>query len=212
MAATRRTSNDKARLEREDGDIGAKLEMAAKDKKDLEETEAFLVDMRRRMARLVTCDKLLAGDLKVAIAELCIPQLNTYANEFLHILRPGMEVEIASDGANLSLSVTGGSSASYMMLSGGEQEAIRLAMDMALSTLSSSGYADLPNIIFLDEIFGSLDAKTCENVFALLEALRDRFGRIMVITHDPLVKERFRTVLRVDKTDGVSRISYEKRG
>jgi DNA repair exonuclease SbcCD ATPase subunit len=65
----------------------------------------------------------------------------------------------------------------------------------------------LPETLFLDEVFGSLAPAVQERVFLLLKHLRSYFGRILVITHNPELRNRFSATLRVEKNNGISRVS-----
>ena len=188
--------------------IDEKLASRKKDAAVMADLKAKLKVEKRHMERIEYLESKLAGDIKNDVAESCIPLLNFYTNEFLSILRDGMRVDIASDGKNISIRLIGSTASTYNMLSGGEQNALRLAMSMALSMLSIGGAADLPDMIFLDEIFGSLDTNTRENVFRLLKRLNKNFERIIVITHDSLIKDRFKTRIHIDKRDGISHITY----
>lgn len=200
-----------AKLQSELAGLTAKMEAVAKDEADAKALEASVAVKTRQYSRFRKCETVLSGNVKNEIADMCVPDLNHHANRFLGILRGAVSIDIRNEGRKMPVGVTGGTASSYRMLSGGEQDAIRLAVDIALSVISANGYADLPDMIFLDEVFGSLDPMTKKNVFTLIESLKENFGRVLVVTHDPVLKEKFRTVCRVEKTDGISKIRYEKR-
>lgn len=200
--------NSKTEVAAEIGRIDEKLESRKKDLADIAELKRKMKEEKRILERIEYFEKLLGGSIKNDVAESCIPLLNFYANEFLAILRDGMRIEIVSDGKNIPIKIVGSTASTYNMLSGGEQSALRLSVSMALSMISIGSSADLPDMIFLDEIFGALDAKTRDNVFRLLKRLNRNFERIIVITHDQLIKERFRTKIHIDKRDGISRLSF----
>jgi len=203
--STNQSSNKIARLDE-------RLNAMDRDQKDMDSMQKEYDVERAMMVRIQYFDKLFSGDVKDEAAQSCIPLLNLYANDFLTILRDNMRVEVRSDDGSMAIVVRGGSAPTYDMLSGGEQEAVRLSVDMALSMLSIGGISDLPDMVFLDEIFGSLDTKTRSNVFSLLNRLGKNFSRILVITHDQLLRDNFDTIIRVDKMDGISNISIVKNG
>jgi len=200
--------NSKAGVGAEIGRIDEKLSSRKKDSGMLADLKIKIREEKRAIERIDYLDKRLSSDIKNDIAESCMPLLNFYSNEFLSILRDGMRVEFGFDGKNITIRLIGSTASSYNMLSGGEQSALRLAVSMALSMISIGGAADLPDMIFLDEIFGALDSKTRDNVMRLLKRLKKNFERIIVITHDHVMKERFKTRIHIDKSDGISRISY----
>lgn len=184
--------------------IDEKLDARKRDVEEIADMKKKLRDQKRVIDRIEYFERQLANDIKNDIAESCAPLLTLYANEFLSILRDGMRVEISSDGKNVPIRLIGSTASTYNMLSGGEQSALRLAVSMALSMISIGGAADLPDMIFLDEIFGALDSKTRENVFRLLRRLNKNFERIVVITHDSLIKEVIKNNIHIDKKDGIS--------
>jgi DNA repair exonuclease SbcCD ATPase subunit len=200
--------NSKAGVAAEIGKIDEKLNSRKKDADILADLKIKIKEEKRIIERIDYLDKRLSGDIKNDVAESCMPLLNFYANEFLSILRDGMRVEFGFDGKNITIRLIGSTASSYNMLSGGEQSALRLAVSMALSMISIGGAADLPDMIFLDEIFGPLDSKTRDNVMRLLKRLKKNFDRIIVITHDSMIKDRFKTRIHIDKSDGISHISY----
>jgi exonuclease SbcC len=199
--------NSKAEVAATIGRIDEKLEARKKDVEQMVSIKAGIKREKISLDRISYLETTLANNIKNDIAESCIPLLNFYTNEFLAILRDGMRVEIMSDGKNIPIRLIGSTASSYNMLSGGEQSALRLAVSMALSMISIGSAADLPDMIFLDEIFGALDSKTRDNVFRLLRRLKKNFERIIVITHDQMIKERFQTKIHIDKKDGISRLT-----
>ncbi|HEY2807046.1 MAG TPA: ABC transporter ATP-binding protein [Gemmatimonadales bacterium] len=75
-------------------------------------------------------------------------------------------------------------------LSGGQEQRVSIARAIV---------AD-PTLILLDEPTGQLDAKSSEEVLALLQRLNTEFGKtIMMVTHDAGAAERAKTVLHLVK-------------
>ncbi len=57
-----------------------------------------------------------------------------------------------------------------------------------------------PTLVLLDEPTGQLDAKSSQEVLALLARLNEEFGKtIVVVTHDPHAAERANRQLHLDK-------------
>ncbi len=200
--------NSKSEVAAKIGRIDEKLDARKKDANQMADIKSRIKEEKRLIDRIEYLEKKLANDIKNDVAKSCVPLLNFYSNEFLSILRDGTRVDFGFDGKNITIRLIGSTATTYNMLSGGEQSALRLAVSMALSMISIGSAADLPDMIFLDEIFGAFDTKTCDNVFRLLKRLNRNFERIIVITHDELIKERFKTRVHVDKKDGISHISY----
>jgi len=77
-------------------------------------------------------------------------------------------------------------------LSGGQEQRTAIARAIV---------AD-PTLTLLDEPTGQLDAHSSQEVLALLQRLNQEFKKtIVVVTHDPHVAERARTVLHLEKGD-----------
>lgn len=96
-------------------------------------------------------------------------------------------------------------------LSGGESFLLSLSLALALSELSGGGRK--LESLFLDEGFGSLDARTLESALSALQALQAGGKLIGIISHTAAVRERLAVQLRVrPQAGGKSRIFLEAYG
>nr|BDD46187.1 hypothetical protein 23 [bacterium] len=96
----------------------------------------------------------------------------------------------------------------FKSLSGGEQFRISLALRIALSEISSKHGGSSLDFLLLDEINSPLDRHGTENLFVnVIKSLEDNY-KILVITHDDLLKERFDHVLDVTKVNGESSVKF----
>ncbi len=87
----------------------------------------------------------------------------------------------------------------YELFSGGEAFRINLALRIALSKmLARRAGAPLPTL-FIDEGFGTQDPAGRDRIVDALNAIRDDFERIIVITHIDELKEQFPARIQVDK-------------
>ncbi len=98
---------------------------------------------------------------------------------------------------------------SAAVLSGGERFMISLALSLALSSLNRPDMN--VNILFIDEGFGTLDAKSLESVMSTLERLQEIAGesnrRVGIISHREELDNRIPTRIRVvKKGEGRSRV------
>ncbi len=98
---------------------------------------------------------------------------------------------------------------SVAVLSGGERFMISLALSLALSSLNRPDMN--VNILFIDEGFGTLDAKTLESVMGTLEKLQEMAGesnrRVGIISHREELESRVPTQIKVVKRgEGRSRV------
>lgn len=96
----------------------------------------------------------------------------------------------------------------FKSLSGGEQFRISLALRIALSEISSKHGGSSLDFLLLDEINSPLDRHGTENLFVnVIRSLEAKY-KILVITHDDLLKERFDNVLDVTKINGESSVKF----
>lgn len=142
--------------------------------------------------------------IQTRIVQKYLPLLNVYVKEFLDILSDGeMTVELfVNDKSKVDLCIRGNISDNYPMLSGGEKELARLSVAIGLALLSFSRSNKKPEIICLDEIFGKLDPARVKNVFKLLSVLKDKFSRVLVISHRPQINDSLPHHIVLEKSPG----------
>lgn len=99
---------------------------------------------------------------------------------------------------------------SVKTLSGGETFLASLSLALALSQhvgeLATEGLGAKLEAVFIDEGFGALDPETLEDVIDALERLRESNLMVGVITHVPLLAERIRVGIRVEKGQNKSSV------
>ena len=148
--------------------------------------------------------------VQALIIETAIPEIEEEANRLLARMtdnRMHLTLETQSDYASREgvretldiriadeLGVRG-----YEMFSGGEAFRINLALRIALSRmLARRAGAPLPTL-FIDEGFGTQDPAGRDRIVDALNAIRDDFERIIVITHIDELKEQFPARIQVEK-------------
>ena len=93
------------------------------------------------------------------------------------------------------------------MYSGGEGFRAAFALRIALSKLLARRAGARLQTLIIDEGFGSQDAKGREKLVECLNAIKDDFERIIVITHIDELKDAFATRVEVVKTPSGSQIT-----
>jgi DNA repair exonuclease SbcCD ATPase subunit len=93
-----------------------------------------------------------------------------------------------------------------LMVSGSGYERTIAAMALR-AVLSKVCSLPKPNIIVWDEVFGKISNDNLEMVGEFFTKMKDYFEKIFVITHNPLVNNWANNVVRITKTDNISRVS-----
>ena len=178
---------------------------------EIDAEEGALVREEKELSRYKVLEGVYGLDgIQTRIIRKYLPLLNVYIKEFLDILTEGeMSVNLfINERSKVDLAITGGTSDTYEMLSGGEKMVVRLATDIGLALLSFTRSSQKPEVICLDEIFGPLDNSRTAAVFKMLEHLRDKFSRVLLITHKSDIKEMIPTNIVIEKTSG--RLGYSE--
>ncbi len=93
-----------------------------------------------------------------------------------------------------------------LMVSGSGYERTIAAMALR-AVLSKVCSLPKPNIIVWDEVFGKISNDNLEMVGEFFTKMKDYFEKIFVITHNPLVNNWANNVVRITKTDNISRVT-----
>ena len=87
--------------------------------------------------------------------------------------------------------------------SGYERTIASLALRSVLSKVCS---LPKPNIVVFDEVFGKISNENLEMVSEFFVKIKDYFEKIFVITHNPLVSNWSDSVVKIEKTNNVSKV------
>jgi DNA repair exonuclease SbcCD ATPase subunit len=147
--------------------------------------------------------------IQKSIIKKYLPLLNAYVKEALDIITGGkMSIkQFINDKMEIETIISGGSSDNFKMLSSGEKKIVRLAVGTGLALLSFVRSSQKPEIICLDEVFSSLDVNHVEGVFNLIEYLKEKFTRVLIISHSKDVNERIPCTITIEKNGGMYGLS-----
>ena len=206
VASTRRDS-----LQARKGSLENEVQQIAQAAADLAEAEGrrdALTDEAGAYAELALAFG--KGGVQALLMEAAIPRLEDEANDLLRRMTDGrMTLKLETQKERRS----GGEavetleiviadelgSRSYEMFSGGERFRIDFAVRIALSkVLAWRAGAPLPTL-FIDEGFGTQDAEGRDRILEVIQAIEDRFERILVITHMDDIKEAFPVRIEVSR-------------
>ena len=88
--------------------------------------------------------------------------------------------------------------------SGYERTIAAMALRAVLSKVCS---LPKPNIIVWDEVFGKISNDNLEMVGEFFTKMKEYFEKIFVITHNPLVNNWANNIVRINKTENISKVS-----
>lgn len=162
------------------------------------------------------------GGIQTILLDFVIEDLEKTSNSILSSIcnEPSVIVletqRMGSDGVSiietLDLKVRkDGHLQNFKSLSGGEKFRISLALRVALSDISSRYGGSSLEFLLLDEVNSPLDRYGVETLFVnVIKSLEDKY-KIMVITHDESLKEKFDNVINITKVNGESELEFTKR-
>jgi exonuclease SbcC len=152
------------------------------------------------------------------IIETVVPELERSANELLGRMTDGrMRVRIETqretkvgelrEALDIIISDELGTR-SYDLYSGGEAFRINFAIRIAISRLLARRAGARLRSLFIDEGFGTQDARGREQLVAAINTIQDDFDRILVITHIEELKDAFPARIEVTKTPQGSQFHF----
>src|SRR5882672_442118 len=128
-----------------------------------------------------------------------LPVLTAYQNVELPLLLTNLSRAERDERIRIALGVVGLDDRMHhypRQLSGGQEQRTAIARAIV---------AD-PTLILLDEPTGQLDAKSSQEVLALLRRLNDEFKKtVIIVTHDAHAAERAKSILHLEKGDLVEK-------
>ncbi len=95
----------------------------------------------------------------------------------------------------------------YELYSGGEAFKINFAIRLALSRLLARRAGAKLQSLIIDEGFGSQDEISRARLVKAINAIRNDFARILIVTHIAEIKDLFPTQIQVKKHNGISTLN-----
>ena len=147
--------------------------------------------------------------IKSFVLEQVYPALNESLEKYMSILTDGsisasISATSESKTGNVSDKITidvirNSKETDYDSLSSGEQRRFDVALSLSLQDYVSANSGI--NVLFLDEIFDSLDAVGVDKVMGLLKEKAKEYSSVFVISHSTELKDNFDNELKVVLTD-----------
>lgn len=146
-------------------------------------------------------------DLEKTANQILVSICNEPLSIFLETQRVGSDGVSLVDTLDLRVKKDG-ITQNFKSLSGGEQFRISLSLRIALSEISSRHGGSSLEFLLLDEINSPLDRHGTENLFVNVIRSLEKKYKILVITHNDSLKERFSNVIEITKVNGESTAQF----
>ncbi len=163
----------------------AKVDALAKEARHLGRLSELLTSFRNTVVSAI------GPRLSAQAAEL-FAELTDHEYDLLQVDPETYEVQIRDHGRAHGMD----------RFSGSETDLANLALRVAISEQIRFQSGGAVGLLVLDEVFGPLDEERKERMLGALERLGGRFRQILVVTHDPGVKERLPAAVEVGKLPG----------
>ncbi|NLO82431.1 MAG: SMC family ATPase [Clostridiales bacterium] len=199
------------RKEAERGALGERMEKIREAETLLEKKRAELGELQKKLEIYNTL-ALIYGKrgIQAAIIENAIPELQDEANRILAKITDGRlavefltqrDTKAGSVVETLDIKISDGmDTRKYETYSGGEEFRINFAIRIALAKILANRAGANMRMLILDEGFGVLDEQGRERLVEVINAIRDEFDKILVITHVQELKDSFPVQIEVVKT------------
>jgi exonuclease SbcC len=165
--------------------------------------ESEHLELNTFMARLETL-KEGYREVKTYVFESLLVELTRRANQYLsELFEMPATLTLKNTDMKIDLTITlDGIERGIGNLSGGQFRRTCLAIDLALSDVTTSRKGNLLNLLILDEYFAGLSEVSMEKVLSILQA---RKVPTLLIEHNSVFKSIVNNVFEVELVDGVSR-------
>ena len=193
---------------------------------EVDDMKSYRKELKKKQKSVSIFEKLSKmlgkGGIQTILLDSVIEDLEITANKILASIcnEPASIVletqRLGADGSSiietLDLKVRkDGHLQNFKSLSGGEKFRISLALRIALSDISSRYGGSSLEFLLLDEVNSPLDRYGVETLFVnVIKSLEQRY-KILVITHDESLKEKFNNVINITKINGDSEVSFTTR-
>ena len=205
-------------------DVGAaqqRVEVLQTLKEKLVEVNEQKDSIARQVAQLGVLEKAFSKDgVPALLIEQALPEIETESNRILSELSGGsMSVGFTTqkefkdkkrDDLKETLDIvidTNGDTRDYETLSGGEAFRVNFAIRLALSEFLARRAGAKLQMLVIDEGFGSQDENGRQRLVEAINAVAEKFEKILVVTHIESLKDAFPTRIEVSKGENGSLIS-----
>jgi DNA repair protein SbcC/Rad50 len=203
------------RLNQEVGAARQKVTVLADLRKRKKKLEVEREEFALQIGQYKTLERAFGKDgVPALLVEQALPEIEAKANELLDRLSDGtMSMRFVTQSAykdkkredlkeTLDIQISDGAGVrDYEMYSGGEAFRANFAIRLALSEVLARRKGARLQTLVIDEGFGSQDAQGRQRLIESINAVKDDFAKILIITHLDELKDVFPTRIEVEKTE-----------
>lgn len=176
----------------------------------IDETKKALKDVSKKVDKLTLelarLETLKDGyrEVKVYVFQAILDELTRKANEYLReLFEQDVKIRFTNEDMKISTEVTiDGQPRPLGLYSGGQFRRISLAVDLALSDITTARKGSVLDLVCLDEYFKDLSEISMEKALKLLEK---RKGTTLLIEHNSIFQNIIDRVFEVELLEGISR-------
>lgn len=178
--------------------------------KEDEQKRIQLTDKQAMVIKLTILDQLYKTYKLDKFTKLS-PTLSDFMSDMMDLITDGRYDQVYLDKQFNIFIYRNGKPYPLDIFSGGEQKLAALCQRIAISQLlvSQTGQASF-DMIALDEVFGSQDAKRQDAMIDMFRNLNEMFSQIFIISHSENVKDMFDHTLHIELDGKVSKAKWIK--
>lgn len=195
------------------------LKDAAAARKELDEIETAEKDLKSQLATYEILEKACGkkSGVPALIIENAVPEIERLANDMLNRITGGrmqlrLETQIEGKSTGVMQDVLritiydGGLPGPYQTFSGAERFIIDISLRVAISKFLAHRAGAEIKLLVIDEGFGSLDASGRQKILDVINAVRQDFAKVIIITHLEELKDAFPRRIEVTKGPDGSKV------
>jgi DNA repair exonuclease SbcCD ATPase subunit len=192
---------------KEDSSKDSLISLLEKEEEKLEELEANTKKERGKKKFLEIIEDVVSDTgVKASVIANVVPLLNSYINE--NLTNFDLTFSIVLDEKFNAKVFQYGEEIESSSLSFGESKMLDFCVLISMIKILKTKYLNL-NVLFLDELFASLDPDNVLLVIKMLDKLKTEMKlNIFIIHQTSLPKEYFDNYIQITKTNGFSNIEY----
>lgn len=152
-----------------------------------------------------------SSDFRSSIVEKYLDYINSSIEDISLAIFDDLEIQLKLDkskkGIEVYLKRKNKTDTNYEDLSGGEKKRLDIIIVLAIQRILLESAGINTNLIVFDEIFDALDIKGIEDIIGCIDLMFGENTCCYVISHKDEIKNMFTSIITVENTNGIAKIS-----